>query len=94
MDKNNYYKNGQKISVQTGEILTYYYKSGKMKAQGKCINENFEGKWIFYNEDGTIRQEGNFKENNKDGDWKRYNKKGEIEYYVEFKDGKQIKKNK
>jgi antitoxin component YwqK of YwqJK toxin-antitoxin module len=88
------YKNGQKISETNGELLTYYYKSGVKKAEGKYSDEKFEGEWLFYNENGTLSQEGNFKNNEKDGDWKRFNEDGEIIYHVEFKNGKQIKKYK
>ena len=86
------YKNGQKISEMNGEILTYYYKSGVKKAEGKYVDEKFEGKWLFYNENGKLSQEGNFNNNEKDGEWKRFNDKEEIIYHVEFKNGKQIKK--
>ena len=92
MKKDEFYKNGQKISEQNGEILTFFYKSGKKKAEGKCINESFEGKWLFYSEDGKLIQEGNFTGNKKDGEWKRYGENGEIEYHAVFKLGKEIKK--
>ena len=90
--KSNVYKNGQALSEIKGDILTYYYKSGKIKATGKCINDKFEGKWLFYNENGSVIQEGNFKNNLKDGEWKRYNENGEPEYNAIFKEGKEIKK--
>ena len=90
MKKADTYKNGQKISEQNGDILTFFYKSGKKKAEGKCINELFEGQWLFYDENGQLSQEGFFLENKKDGEWKRYNENGEIEYHAEFKNGKLI----
>ncbi|MDR1955324.1 MAG: hypothetical protein LBQ30_00540 [Treponema sp.] len=93
MKKDDVYNNGQKVSEMAGEILTYYYKSGKIKARGNCINEKFEGKWIFYKENGVVWQEGNFKNNKKEGEWKRYSENGELEYHVAFKDGKQIHKH-
>jgi antitoxin component YwqK of YwqJK toxin-antitoxin module len=94
MNKDGCYRNGQRISEQNGEVLTYYYKSGKMKARGKYINGKFEGKWLFYREDGTLSQEGNFKNNKKDGEWKRFGETGKLEYHARFSDGKQIEKYK
>lgn len=32
------YNNGQVVSEQTGDVLTYYHINGKIKAQGKCID--------------------------------------------------------
>jgi len=89
--KSNVYKNGQVVSEILGDTLTYYYKSGKLKAKGPYIRNKFEGTWLFYSEDGLLIQEGNFKNNVKDGEWKRYNKDGEIEYSAVFKEGKEIK---
>ena len=94
MKKDDIYKNGQKVSEQNGDILTYYYKSGKKKAEGKYINDLFEGKWLFYSESGQLLQEGNFNGNKKDGDWKRFDENGEIVNHVEFRDGKKTKKYK
>ena len=92
MKKDEFYKNGQKVSEQNGDILVYFYKSGVKKAEGKFINEKFEGTWLFYSEDSRLIQEGNFNNNEKDGEWKRYNKNGELEYHEHFKEGKKLKK--
>jgi antitoxin component YwqK of YwqJK toxin-antitoxin module len=93
MDKDNVYKNGQKISELNNGILTHYYKSGNKKAEGKFIDEKFEGKWLFYSEAGAVIQEGNFAANQKHGDWTRYNEKGEITYHEVFQYGKKLKGN-
>ena len=92
MKKDSLYKNQQKVSETNGDVLTYFYKSGNKKAEGKYINEKFEGKWLFYRENGQLQQEGHFKDNQKDGEWIRFNTKGEIEYHAEFKEGKEVKK--
>jgi len=91
MKKDGVYNNGQKVSEQNGEILTFYYKSGKKKAEGKCINNNFEGEWLFFRENGKLMQKGNFAENKKDGEWIRFDDNGNIEYHSKFKNGKEIK---
>ena len=94
MKKDGLYNNGQKVSEQNGDTLTYFYKNGAKKAEGKCINGQFEGKWLFFSEDGALLQEGNFNNNLKDGEWKRYSKTGELDYHEEFSGGKKVKKPK
>ena len=44
------YANGQKVFEQEGDILTYFYKNGKIKARGISINGKMQGEWIFYRE--------------------------------------------
>ena len=34
-----YYKNGQQVFEQKGNIRTYFFKTGKIRAKGKFINE-------------------------------------------------------
>jgi antitoxin component YwqK of YwqJK toxin-antitoxin module len=41
------YANGQPIYEKIGDKLTYYFKNGKVKAQGPFINNMMEGEWIF-----------------------------------------------
>jgi len=38
MMKNKAYSNGQKTFEQVGEELTYFFKNGKIKAEGTSIN--------------------------------------------------------
>jgi antitoxin component YwqK of YwqJK toxin-antitoxin module len=89
--ENNKYKNGQVITEKNGDELTYYFKDGKVKAQGKYIDGNMEGTWIFNRATGELWQEGNFLGNVKHGKWIRYDKKGNVEYNEEFINGKQVK---
>lgn len=85
------YKNGQKTSERKGDILTYYFKTGVVKARGKYIDDMMEGKWIFNRENGKLWQVGNFKKGIKQGKWIRYNKNGDIEMEAFFENGKKIK---
>lgn len=85
------YNNGQLVSEQKGDTLTYYHKDGKIKAQGKCVDGIFQGKWIFNKKEGFLWQIGYFKDNNKDGKWIRYKADGSIEKEETFKDGKVVK---
>ncbi|MBD3631095.1 hypothetical protein [Cyclobacterium sp.] len=91
MMKNKEYVNGQKTYEQTGEKLTYFYKDGKVKAEGVSINGLMQGEWKFYRESGQLWQIGNFRDNEKHGNWIRYDKLGNLEYDKTFIKGK-IKK--
>ncbi len=85
------YNNGQIISAQSGDTLTYYHKDGKIKAQGKCVDNIFQGKWIFNKKEGFLWQIGHFKDNKKHGKWARYKPDGSIEKEETFQDGKVVR---
>ncbi len=89
-NKGGNYKNGQLISEQKGDWLTYFFKTGLVKARGKSINGVMEGKWIFNRESGKLWQIGNFRKNKKHGEFIRYDKNGEKEYHAKFSDGKLV----
>lgn len=85
------YVNGQKTYEKAGTKLIYFFKDGKIKAQGISINDLMQGEWKFYRESGALWQIGNFKDNQKHGKWVRYDKQGNLEYEENFNEGKQIK---
>ncbi len=39
------YANGQKVQELVGNKLTYFFKNGKVKAEGTLENELMEGEW-------------------------------------------------
>lgn len=82
------YANGQKTYEQKGDTLTYFFKDGKVKAEGLSIHDLMEGEWKFYRESGQLWQVGNFKNGQKDSTWVRYDKNGSLEYKENFKNGK------
>jgi antitoxin component YwqK of YwqJK toxin-antitoxin module len=88
MMKNKQYVNGQKTYEQVGDKLTYFFKDGKIKAEGISINGIMEGEWKFYRESGQLWQVGNFENNQKQGKWVRYNQQGIKEYEEQFISGK------
>lgn len=90
LEKKNY-ANGQKVYTYDKNKLIYYYKSGKIKAEGIFENDEMQGEWKFYRESGQLSQIGNFKNNEKDGKWIRFDKNHKEEYNEEFKDGKLVK---
>ena len=92
VNEKEFYKNGQRISELKGDILTYFFDTGDIKAKGKYIDGNMEGEWIFYKKSGYLWQRGNFVANKKHGDWIRYDKDGDIDYHAQFTDGKLAKK--
>ena len=92
MLEKNLYANGQPVYEMTGDKLTYFYKNGKIKAQGLFINNLMEGEWIFYRETGQLWQVANFRNNKKHGLWIRYDKNDKIEYQEKFEENKIIKK--
>jgi hypothetical protein len=84
MQKKTHYANGQKIFEQKGNVLTYFFKTGVLKAKGKLVNGLMEGRWIFNRESGKLWQVGNFKKGVKQGSWVRYSKTGKVEYEADF----------
>ena len=82
------YVNGQKIYELKDNQLTFYYKDGKLKAQGPFENGMLQGKWTFYRATGQLWEIGHFK----DGSWIRYDRNDTIEYNETFQNGKICKK--
>lgn len=93
--KKKQYANGQDTHKIDNEIITYYFKSGRVKAYGGYVNEQMQGKWIFnretQNEKDHLWQVGNFVDNQKHGRWIRYTKNDEVEFDENFDHGKLIK---
>ena len=85
------YKNGQAILKRKGDTLIYYHENGEVKAQGKCVDDLFQGKWVFYKKEGYLWQVGHFKDNQKHGKWTRYRADGNIEKEESFENGKKAK---
>lgn len=90
LDKKNY-TNGQKSLELIGNKLTYFFKNGKVKAEGLYENDQMEGEWKFYRETGQLWQVGNFKNGKKNGFWVRYDRSNQLEYHETFEDDKIIK---
>jgi antitoxin component YwqK of YwqJK toxin-antitoxin module len=87
------YNNGQAVSEQKGDILTYYLKDGTVKARGKYIDGLMQGKWIFNKKEGYLWQIGHFDDQGKQhGLWVVYNQDGSVQKEKHFEHGKQIEK--
>lgn len=86
------YSNGQRVTEQKDDTLTYYFKDGSIKAQGKFIDGIMRNKWIFNKKEGYLWQVGFFDENGKQhGPWVLYNKDGSVQKEKHFDHGKQLK---
>lgn len=94
MHEKKFYSNGQPVNEVAGDILTYFYKNGKIKARGQFISNQMEGEWVFYRETGQLWQIANFRNNRKHGAWIRFDRNDKVEYEEEFADNKIIKKKK
>ena len=85
------YSNGQAVKEQKGDILTYYHLNGDIKAQGKCVDGLFQGKWVFNKKAGFLWGIGHFKDHEKHGKWTRFKADGSIEKEQTFQGGKLVK---
>ena len=92
MQDKEFYKNGQKIHELKENYLIYYFKDGKVKAEGIFEQELMEGEWKFYRETGQLWQIGNFKGGKKNGHWVRYDRDGNVEYDEFFENDKKVKR--
>ncbi len=91
MKSNGKYSNGEVVSEQKGDTCTYYHIDGKIKAQGKCIDGMFQGKWIFNKKEGYLWVVRHFKDSKKHGKWIRYTSDGSIEKEETFENGKKVR---
>lgn len=86
-----FYTIGQKVYGYDGTKLTYYYKSGKSKAECPFINNMMEGEWRFYRENGELWQTGNFKNNMKHRHRIRFSKSDKPDYNETFEYNKVVR---
>ncbi len=92
--KERFYKNGQKMFEQKGSTLTWFFKTGQVKARGRSVEGVMQGRWVFYRETGQLWQVGHFKDNLKHGAFVRYDRSDRVEYQETFALGKIVKKPK
>ena len=82
-----FYDNGQKMHELSGDILTFLYRDGKIKAEGLFVDKLMEGEWKFYRETGQLWQVGNFTNGKRNGYFIRYDIHDNIQYEEDFEDG-------
>jgi antitoxin component YwqK of YwqJK toxin-antitoxin module len=86
LDEN--YSNGQAVSKQDGDTLTYYFEDGTVKAQGPYRESVMQGEWIFNKKEGYQWQVGRFDDlGQKHGAWERYNPDHSLQTRQEFEHG-------
>ncbi len=81
------YSNGQKVYELSGENLTYFFKDGSIKAEGKYKKAKREGQWVFFHESGVVWQHAHYTNDKKDGLWITYDTTGQIISEEVYKDG-------
>lgn len=75
-----HYANGQKVYELSGDTLTYFYRNGKMKAEGLYVDNLKEGEWKFYKITGQLWKMGNYKNGRKYGPFVKYDWGYKIDY--------------
>ncbi len=75
-----HYANGQRVYELSGDTLTYFYRNGKMKAEGLYVNNLMEGEWKFYKITGQLWKMGSYKNGRKCGPFVQYDRGYKIEY--------------
>ncbi|CUA84914.1 hypothetical protein Ga0061061_101608 [Chelatococcus sambhunathii] len=86
------YANGQPVFRQEDELLTYYFKTGLKKAQGRSVAGVMQGEWLFWRETGELWQIGHFRDGVKHGDWLRLARDGSVEKRETFAEGKAVRR--
>lgn len=86
-----FYANGQRAFKADGNKMTYFFRNGRIRAEGLLENGVMEGAWRFYRDSGLLWQIGSFVNGNKDGVWTRYDKIGELEDEETFRNDRKLK---
>ncbi len=66
-----------------------FFPDGKLKDEGKFINNQKEGKWTFYFENGKTEQYGMYTNGKESGEWKWFYHGGQIWKEEEYMNGKE-----
>lgn len=85
MQGKTHYANGQPAFRQDGDVLTYYFKTGLKKAEGRSVEGVMQGEWRFWRETGELWQIGHFRNGEKHGEWLRFARDGSVEKRAHFR---------
>ena len=91
MQDKTHYTNGQFVFRQDGAMLTYYFKTGLKKAEGRSVDGVMQGEWRFWRETGELWQVGHFRDGLKHGPWVRHARNGIIEKVKILDSGRRMK---
>lgn len=92
MQGKTHYANGQPVFRQEGDILTYYFKTGLKKAEGRSVGGVMQGEWRFWRETGELWQVGHFRDGVKHGGWLRLARDGSVEKRETFDGGRAVRR--
>jgi antitoxin component YwqK of YwqJK toxin-antitoxin module len=91
MQGKTHYANGQPMFEQDGARLTWFFKTGRKKAEGRSMGGVMQGEWRFWRETGELWQVGHFLDGLKHGPWLRLARDGSVEHRAQFEHGKVVK---
>ncbi len=74
-----HYANGQKVYELSGDTLTYFYRNGRIRAEGLYVNNLMEGEWKIYRQTGQLWVVCNYVKGNKCGSNIRYDRLDNID---------------
>lgn len=86
-----HYANGHPVFRHEGETLTYFFKTGLKKAEGRSVEGVMQGEWRFWRETGELWQVGHFRDGLKHGPWQRLARNGTEEKRETFAEGRPVK---
>ena len=71
--------------------MEWFYKNGKLKAQGIFRKGRREGgPWETYNQKGNLKSKGYYKNDKKEGSWDKYDSDGELLERRHFINGEEV----
>ncbi len=85
------FANGQQLYDLKGDYLTYYFKNGAIKAEGRYVKNHKEGEWKYYRKDGHLWKINTYQQGKKHGPCQRYSPEGQVETDELFEQGVRIK---
>ena len=85
------FSNGQKVYELKDRKLTYYFKSGELKATGPYIKNKKEGLWEYFHRNGELWKTGEYKGGKKHGRWQHFSPEGQVEVDKLFDHGVQVR---
>ena len=88
-----YYPQGQlraQLIHEPGEEsveATYYHRNRSILGNGKYVDQQMQGKWLFYNEQGVLVSEHHYENGKNHGTWKTFFTDGTVAESENWKNG-------
>lgn len=85
------FANGQQVYDLQGDYLTYYFKDGSIKAEGRFVKNQKVGEWKYYRKDGHLWKVNTYQNGLKHGPCQRYSPEGQVETDELYEAGVRVK---